>query len=77
MGVRRREGRGLSDVVCMGKRFNLPLAMTSASSWRFSDARCIILLSIVCLLTSRKISTGLVCPIRCALSCACKSICGF
>jgi hypothetical protein len=59
----------------IGKR--LPLAITSASSWRFSDARCIILLSIVCLLTSRKMSTGLVCPIRCALSCACKSICGF
>jgi hypothetical protein len=36
-----------------GVRLNLPLAMTSASSWRFSDARCMILLSIVYLLTSR------------------------
>lgn len=51
--------------------------MTSASSWRFSDARCMILLSIVCRLTSRKMSTGLVCPMRCARSCACRSICGF
>lgn len=55
----------------------LPLAMTSASNFLFSVARCMIFVSIVCALTSRKMSTGFVCPILCALSCACASICGF
>ncbi|KAI0286469.1 hypothetical protein BC826DRAFT_1048468, partial [Russula brevipes] len=43
---------------------NLPAAGRSASSCRFSDARCMILLSIVCLLTSQNMSTGFVCPMR-------------
>lgn len=51
--------------------------MTSASSLRLSVARCMIFVSTVCLLTMRNTSTGRVCPMRCARSCACRSICGF
>ena len=54
-----------------------PCCTTTASSFSFIHARSMIFSSTLPDVTSRYTRTGLVCPMRCARSMACRSACGF
>uniref|UniRef100_A0A2M3ZVK3 Putative secreted peptide n=1 Tax=Anopheles braziliensis TaxID=58242 RepID=A0A2M3ZVK3_9DIPT len=54
-----------------------PCWMTSLSSFSFTSARSTIFSSTVFSVIKRNTRTCFFCPIRCARSIACRSICGF